>query len=65
LVTNFPKRKTLQSTCHATLQLTCGMWIMTVSDPEDEPVYSSTDMQRRLVREAHLAEEIGWCVSSF
>jgi hypothetical protein len=40
------------------------MWILTAPNPPVVPVYSSTDMERRLVREAHLAEEIGWILTA-
>jgi hypothetical protein len=39
--------------------VTCDMWILTAQNPAVVPVYNSIDMERRLVREAHLAEEIG------
>jgi hypothetical protein len=60
----FPKRKKpVLLTCRhfeaASLQLTCDMWILTAPNPAVVPVYSSTDMERRLVRKAHLEEEIG------
>jgi hypothetical protein len=34
-------------------------WILTTPNPEVVPVYNFIDMERRIIREAHLAEEIG------
>jgi hypothetical protein len=40
------------------------IWIVTASNPAVVPVYSSTDMELRVIREARLAEEIGRHISS-
>jgi hypothetical protein len=34
------------------------MWILTAPNPAVVPVYNSTDMERLLIREALVAEEI-------
>jgi hypothetical protein len=71
-VTDFSEKKNcpINSSCPhvhfgaVSLQLTCGTWILTATNPALEPVYSSIDKGGHLAREAHLAEEIGWCVNS-
>jgi hypothetical protein len=35
------------------------MWILTAPNPEVVPAYNSTDMEKRLIREAYLVKEIG------
>jgi hypothetical protein len=75
-VTVFPKRKKVQLTCRALSQSTrsllgclCPTYMWHVDfdcpNPAVVPVCNAIDMDPRLVREAYLAEEIGWCVISF